>query len=76
MNPTFLTTAINDRLLNEVAHSTVSLEPVLFFYGGLIAAAAVLWMVGVVVFGRPGATKTTGQPTATLHRQRITPVVP
>jgi hypothetical protein len=52
MSPTFTTTIISDSLLNEVAHSTVTLEPVLFFYGAAIAAAAMLWTVGVLAFGR------------------------
>jgi Mg2+/Co2+ transporter CorB len=52
MSPIFATALINDNLLNEVAHSTVTLEPVLFFYGAAIAAAAMLWTVGVLVFGR------------------------
>jgi len=76
MTPTFPTALVNETLLNEIAQSTVSLEPVLFFYGGLIAAAAVLWMIGVVAFGRPSAANVAGEPIATSRQQRTTPVVP
>jgi len=76
MSPTFPSSVINDRVLNEVAHSTVTLEPVLFFYGGLIAAAVVLWMIGAVTFGRSNSTDAASLPMATLSEQRVTPVVP
>ena len=76
MTPTFPTALVNETLLNEIARSAVSLEPVLFFYGGLIAAAAVLWMIGVVAFGRPRTAKAAGEPMAASRHQRTTPVVP
>lgn len=68
MNPSFLSTA-----LTEVAQSMVTMEPVLFFYGGLIAAAAVLWIIGVATFGRSGAALPVDQSTAPSPGQRITP---
>jgi len=75
MNPNFPTHAVSQSLLHEVAHSTVTMEPVLFFYGAVIVAAAVLWTIGVLAFGRSGAPSVAEPSTASSPRPRITPAV-
>ncbi|MBW2379446.1 MAG: hypothetical protein JRG70_07810 [Deltaproteobacteria bacterium] len=52
MYRTFATNAVTEFLLNEVAHSSVSLDPVLFFYTAVFATVAVLWTIGVLAFGK------------------------
>ena len=55
MYPTFKPTTVNASLLTEVAQSTLSLDPVLFFYGGVAVVAVTLWVLGVLTFGRAAA---------------------
>ena len=74
MNPSFATTVVSQNLLHEVAHSTVTMEPVLFFYGAVIVAAAVLWTIGVLAFGRSGAPSV-AEPSTHSSPRRITHAV-
>jgi len=46
-------TAVSESLLNEVAQTSVPLDPVLFFYVVGFCLVAILWTLGVVTFGRP-----------------------
>ena len=45
-------TAPTEALLNEVAQTSLSLDPVLFFYGVCFSLAVILWTIGVLTLGR------------------------
>lgn len=46
-------TAVSETLLNEVARTTVPLDPVLLFYVVGFCLVAILWTLGVFTLGRP-----------------------
>jgi hypothetical protein len=75
MYPTFPSAALSERLLHEVAQTSLSLDPVLFFYSTMAATAVLFWTVGVLVFGRPGS-RTSSVSAAQIPQARITPMTP
>ena len=75
MYPALPSTAVTEHLLNEVAQTSLLLDPVLFFYTTMPAVALLLWTVGVLAFGRPGS-RTSSVSTTQVPRERLTPIAP
>lgn len=70
MYPTFQPPAANEHLLNEVAQTSLSIDPVLFCYGVAVAVTLILWTIGVLVFGRPRKQAPSVQPVTATQRSR------
>lgn len=75
MNPMHRIAVANSNLFNEVAYTDLSLETVFFVYGAIVVVAAILWALGVVVFGGNRSTKQSSSDNASPSTERITPAV-
>jgi hypothetical protein len=75
MNAMHQIAGANENLLDEIAHTHLSLEMVFFLYAALVLSAAILWGVGVIAFGRC-SPKRPSPKSGSGSGDRITPAVP
>jgi hypothetical protein len=75
MNPMHRIAVVNEDLFNEVAHTNLSLETVFFLYGAIVVVAAMLWALGVFVFGGSRSIEPRSSDNPSPSRDRITPAV-
>lgn len=76
MQPNLPSLAVSETLLQDTTQTFFTQEPVLFFYAAAFVAAATLWTLGVLAFGRcRSARRKRKRHGGPANDTRITPVV-